>query len=68
MYAIGAHVFQTRPQAIQYYETKVDFIRKNLETLQETIQKRQDNLNSLIGIMQGKLQAQAQAEAGTSKK
>lgn len=64
----GYYVKKTRPQATEYYESKVSFIRKNLENLQETIQKRQDNLNSLISVMQSKLQAQAQAAAGSAKK
>jgi prefoldin alpha subunit len=38
----------------------VDFIRTNLETLQDTIQKKQDNLNYLLSNIQSKLQAQTQ--------
>lgn len=52
---------QTRAQALKHYESKVDYIRKNLETLQDTLQKKQDNLSYLITIMQSKLQAQANA-------
>jgi prefoldin alpha subunit len=52
---------QTRPQAVKYYEAKVDFIKSNLDTLQETIQKRQDNLGSVNNLIQAKLQAQAQS-------
>jgi prefoldin alpha subunit len=52
---------QNRSQALKHYETKVDFIRTNLETLQDTIQKKQDNLNYLLSIIQSKLQAQTQA-------
>jgi hypothetical protein len=51
---------QNRTQALKHYETKVDFIRTNLETLQETIQKKQDTLNYIISIIQSKLQAQTQ--------
>jgi prefoldin alpha subunit len=56
-----AHYSQNRSQALKHYEIKVDFIRTNLETLQDTIQKKQDNLNYLLSIIQSKLQAQTQA-------
>ena len=52
---------KNRSQALKHYETKVDFIHTNLETLQDTIQKKQDNLNYLLSIIQSKLQAQTQA-------
>lgn len=52
---------QSRPQAIKYYQAKVDLLRKNLEALQETIQKRQESLNTVTGILQQKVQAQVQA-------
>ena len=38
---------------------KADYIGTNLEALQETIQKKQDNMNLLVNIMQSKLQAEA---------
>jgi len=56
---------QTRPQATKYYESKVDFIRNNLEALQETIQKKQENMGYLTNVMQAKLQAET---AGEKKK
>ncbi|KAG9312676.1 Prefoldin-domain-containing protein [Chiua virens] len=56
--------FQTRAEATKYYKAKVDFIHGNLETLSETIQKKQDNMNYLMNVMQAKLQVQVQ---GSSK-
>ena len=53
---------QSRKEAIKHYESKIDFIRGNLETLQETIQKKQENMTLLVNIMQSKLQAQASAK------
>ena len=53
---------QSRKEAIKHYESKIDFIRGNLETLQETIQKKQENMTLLVNIMQSKLQAQAAAK------
>ena len=50
---------KSRAQATQHYTAKVEYIRTNLETLQDTIQKKQDNLNYLVNVMQMKLQAQA---------
>ncbi|KIJ67314.1 hypothetical protein HYDPIDRAFT_127204 [Hydnomerulius pinastri MD-312] len=56
----GYYVKKTRAEATKYYETKVEFIRNNLETLSDTIQKKQDNMNYLINVMQAKIQAQTQ--------
>ena len=53
---------QTRAQALKHYETKVEFIRTNLEALQETITKKQENMNYLINVLQMKLQQQASAK------
>ena len=50
---------QTRAQALKHYESKVEYIRTNLEALQETIQKKQENMNYLINVLQMKLQQQA---------
>ncbi|KAG8215850.1 Prefoldin subunit-domain-containing protein [Butyriboletus roseoflavus] len=55
---------QTRAEATKYYKAKVEFIHTNLETLSDTIQKKQDNMNYLLNVMQAKLQAQTQ---GSSK-
>ena len=58
---------QTRAQATKHYEAKVEYIRTNLEALQETIQKKQENMNYLINVLQMKLQQQAggkEAKAG----
>ncbi|KIP07192.1 hypothetical protein PHLGIDRAFT_127812 [Phlebiopsis gigantea 11061_1 CR5-6] len=55
----GYYVKKTRVQATKHYSAKVDYIKSNLDTLQDTIQKKQDNLNYLVQVMQMKLQAQA---------
>ena len=51
--------YQSRAQATKHYTDKVDYIRSNLDTLQETLQKKQENLNYLVNVMQMKLQAEA---------
>ncbi|KIM64596.1 hypothetical protein SCLCIDRAFT_15177 [Scleroderma citrinum Foug A] len=63
----GYYIKKTRAEATKYYTSKVDFIRSNLETLSETIQKKQENVNYLINVMQAKLQAQAQPPSQSSK-
>ncbi|KAJ3502916.1 hypothetical protein NLJ89_g8670 [Agrocybe chaxingu] len=57
----GYYVKKTREQAIKHYSNKVDYIRSNVETLEDTIQKKRENMNYLIGILQQKIQAQTQA-------
>ncbi|KAH9058893.1 Prefoldin [Lactarius deliciosus] len=53
----GYYVQKTRSQAVKYYERKIGFIKTNLDTLQDTIQKKQDNMNYLVNVIQSKLQA-----------
>ncbi|KAF8556665.1 Prefoldin alpha subunit [Imleria badia] len=60
----GYYVKKTRAEATKYYKAKAEFIHTNLETLSDTIQKKQDNMNYLMNVLQAKLQAQAQ---GSSK-
>ncbi|KAI5984481.1 hypothetical protein EDC04DRAFT_2833338 [Pisolithus marmoratus] len=57
----------TREEARKYYSTKVEYIRTNLETLSETIQKKQENVNYLINVMQAKIGEQAQSPTQASK-
>ncbi|KAF9466738.1 Prefoldin [Collybia nuda] len=57
----GYFVQKTRAQALKHYTEKVEYIRTNLDTLEETISKKRENMNYLINVMQSKLQAQAQA-------
>ncbi|KAI9433150.1 Prefoldin-domain-containing protein [Lactarius indigo] len=55
----GYYVQKTRGQAVKHYERKIEFIKTNLDTLQETIQKKQDNMNYLVNVIQSKLQGGA---------
>ena len=43
-------------QAVKHYEQKIEFLKTNLDTLQDTIQKKQDNMNYLVNVIQSKLQ------------
>lgn len=49
-------LWQTRAQAVKHYEQKIEFLKTNLDTLQDTIQKKQDNMNYLVNVIQSKLQ------------
>ncbi|KAF8585236.1 Prefoldin alpha subunit, partial [Ramaria rubella] len=51
----GYYVQKTHAQALVHYQNKVDYVRGNLETLQNTIEKKQDNLNYLMNVMQSKM-------------
>jgi len=52
----GYYVQKTRAQAVKYYEGKIEYIKTNLDTLQETIEKKQDNMSYLLNVIQSKLQ------------
>ncbi|RDB22025.1 putative prefoldin subunit 5 [Hypsizygus marmoreus] len=54
----GYYVEKTRAQALKHYEAKVEYIRTNLDALEETIQKKRDNMGYLTNLLQSKLQAQ----------
>ena len=59
---------QSRADATRHYQDKVDYVRKNLETLQETLQRKQDNLQVVGQIMQSKIQQASQAGAARATK
>jgi prefoldin alpha subunit len=50
---------QTRAQAVKHYEVKIEYIKANLDALQETMQKKQDNMSYLVNVIQSKLQSRA---------
>ncbi|KAJ7510879.1 Prefoldin [Mycena galericulata] len=56
----GYFVQKTREQALKHYSAKVEYIRTNLETLEETIGKKRENMGYLVNVMQSKLQQQQQ--------
>ncbi|EIM22135.1 Prefoldin alpha subunit [Wallemia mellicola CBS 633.66] len=53
----GYYVKKTTQEADKHYKSKVDYVNKNLETLQQTLEKKQDNANVVVQIMQAKLSA-----------
>ncbi|KAJ8090366.1 subunit of tubulin prefoldin [Marasmius tenuissimus] len=63
----GYFVKKTRSEAIFYYRNKVEYIRTNLETLEDTINKKKDNMSAVTNVMQAKLKAQTQTQSNTQK-
>ncbi|GLB42852.1 putative prefoldin subunit [Lyophyllum shimeji] len=59
----GYYVEKTRAQALKHYADKVEYIRTNLDTLEDTIQKKRDNMNYVTNILQVKVQAQTQSKS-----
>ncbi|KAM6499443.1 Prefoldin subunit domain containing protein [Amanita muscaria] len=59
----GYYVKKTRQQAIKHYTGKVEYIQTNLDTLEDTIQKKKDNLNYIVNMIQSKIQSQASSSS-----
>ncbi|KAG6919702.1 hypothetical protein DXG01_002648 [Tephrocybe rancida] len=59
----GYYIEKTRPQALKHYSDKVEYIRTNLETLEDTITRKRDNMGYLTDILQQKLRAQTQSKS-----
>ncbi|TDL27875.1 Prefoldin-domain-containing protein [Rickenella mellea] len=58
----GYYVKKTRTEAQKHYTSKIAFVKGNLDALQETIAKKQENMGYLVNVMQAKMQAQAQGQ------
>ncbi|WOO80193.1 putative prefoldin subunit 5 [Vanrija pseudolonga] len=54
----GYYVKKTRAEASAHYAAKAEFVGKNLETLQKTIERKQENVQSVVQVLQMKLQQQ----------
>ncbi|KAF9429475.1 subunit of tubulin prefoldin [Entomortierella beljakovae] len=63
----GYYVEKTTGDAIKFYNTKVDFVKENLEKIQATVTQKQGNLRSLVDVMQYKLQLQQQEQKAAAK-
>ena len=59
--------FQTRPEATRHYNAKVDFVRDNIEKLQEALTKKQDNMQYVVNIIHVKEQQAIAAASGQRK-
>jgi prefoldin alpha subunit len=63
----GLTIVQSTADATVHYQGKVEFVTKNLESLQEAIQKKQDNLNYLVSIVQSKAAEEREQASSTAK-
>ncbi|KAF9552659.1 subunit of tubulin prefoldin, partial [Lunasporangiospora selenospora] len=59
--------YYTVEDAIKFYNTKVDFVKENLEKIQTTVAQKQGNLRSLVDVMQYKLHIQQQGQKAAAK-
>ncbi|WVW81516.1 prefoldin, alpha subunit [Kwoniella bestiolae CBS 10118] len=57
----GYYVKKTKSEASQHYTSKSTFVQSNLETLQKTIERKQENVQSVVQVLQMKMQQQQQA-------
>jgi len=52
---------ENKDEATKHYTTKQEFVQSNLETLQKTIERKQDNAQSVVQVLQMKMQEQQKA-------
>ncbi|EPQ30295.1 uncharacterized protein PFL1_02411 [Pseudozyma flocculosa PF-1] len=63
----GYFVEKSTADAKKMYAQKIEFVTKNLEQLQETIMRKQDNLQTVTEIMRAKLIQQQQQQRGAGQ-
>ncbi|WWD22330.1 prefoldin, alpha subunit [Kwoniella shandongensis] len=59
----GYYVKKNKAEATEHYTSKTNFVQGNLETLQKTIERKQENVQSVMQVLQMKMQQQQQAGA-----
>ncbi|CAG8629304.1 13772_t:CDS:2 [Rhizophagus irregularis] len=64
----GYYVEKNSVDAINFYSDKVEYVKKNVETLRQTILTKQSNLRSTIDIMQYKISQGAQGASSSQTK
>ncbi|KAF9997676.1 subunit of tubulin prefoldin [Modicella reniformis] len=63
----GYYVEKTVEDAVKFYNSKVDFVKQNLDKIQATVATKQGNLRSLVEVMQYKAQLQQQGRNTAAK-
>ncbi|KAG0177202.1 subunit of tubulin prefoldin [Apophysomyces sp. BC1034] len=58
----GYYVEKSTIDASKFYNDKVEYVKKNLETLQETVTSKQNNLRAIVSVMQEKIQQQKEQQ------
>ncbi|CAG8433223.1 535_t:CDS:2 [Ambispora gerdemannii] len=61
----GYYVEKSTDDAIKFFTDKVEYVKKNLESLQQTITTKQNNLRATLDVMQMKISL-GSAAAGAS--
>ncbi|WVQ76399.1 prefoldin, alpha subunit [Cryptococcus sp. DSM 104548] len=64
----GYYVKKTKSEASTHYSEKAKFVQSNLETLQQTIERKQDNAQSVQHVLQAKMQQVQQQQAAEAAK
>ncbi|WWC85545.1 prefoldin, alpha subunit [Kwoniella dendrophila CBS 6074] len=59
----GYYVKKTKAEATSHYNSKSTFVQSNLDTLQKTIERKQENVQSVVQVLQMKMQQQQQQQA-----
>ncbi|KAJ8658567.1 prefoldin, alpha subunit [Lichtheimia ornata] len=59
----GYYVEKSLDGATSFYKTKEEYVKQNLEKLQETINGKQSSLRAIVNVMQDKVQQQQAAAA-----
>ncbi|WWC57847.1 prefoldin, alpha subunit [Kwoniella dejecticola CBS 10117] len=62
----GYYIKKTKAETASHYTSKSTFVQTNLDTLQKTIERKQDNVQSVVQVLQMKMQdaQQQQQQAG----
>lgn len=58
---------QTRAEAKQHYTQKANFVQGNLDTLQKTIERKNENVQMVVQVLQMKMQQQQGGGAPTAQ-
>ncbi|KAF9530703.1 prefoldin subunit 5 [Crepidotus variabilis] len=56
----GYYVKKTRKEALKHYNNKVDYIKTNADSLEDTIAKKRENMNIITNILQKKIATETQ--------
>ncbi|KAI8878038.1 prefoldin, alpha subunit [Backusella circina FSU 941] len=56
----GYYVEKSTENASKFYKDKVEYVKKNMGTLEETITSKQSSLRAILNVMQDKIQEQQQ--------
>ncbi|EAU83606.1 prefoldin subunit 5 [Coprinopsis cinerea okayama7 len=64
----GYYVKKTREQAQKYYEAKIDYLQTNLVKLEDTINRKRENMSMVVNVIQQKVAAAASSAGPAGQK